>query len=78
MCLRFSVRHERGTKESGDRLQFDCKMVSLALIHVNRPGRMAIDVAEGDAKRISGLFFVFPPEIDADEIEITNDFPRHH
>jgi hypothetical protein len=47
-------------------------MIGLALIHFNRPRRMPIDVAEGDAKRISGLFFFFPPEIDADEIETTS------
>lgn len=72
------MRDEGGTNEGSYGLQFDNEVISFTLIDLDRSGRLAVRVSECNPKGVSRTKFFLPSEVDAYQVEITNDLSFHH
>ena len=67
-----------GTNEGSYGLQFDNEVIGFTLIDLDRSGRLAVRVSECNPKGVSRAKFFLPSEVDAYQVEITNDLLFHH
>ena len=71
------MRDEGGTNEGSYGLQFDNEVISFTLIDLDRSGRLAVRVSECNPEGVSRTKFFLPSEVDAYQVEITNDLSFH-
>ena len=59
-------------------VNFPDEVIGFTLIDLDRSGRLAVRVSECNPKGVTRTKFFLPSEVDAYQIEITNDFAFHH